>query len=60
MNESQHNILSLNILGKIYQIKCPQDKVAELREAAQYLETKMRETVMLANLALIDLLLSPR
>ena len=44
MNESQHNILSLNILGKIYQIKCPQDKVAELREAAQYLETKMRET----------------
>lgn len=39
-----HNTVSLNILGKLYKIKCPQDKITELREAAQYLENKMRET----------------
>lgn len=39
-----HNTVSLNILGKLYKIKCPPDKITELREAAQYLENKMRET----------------
>jgi cell division protein ZapA len=39
-----HNTVSLNILGKLYKVKCPQDKIAELREAGQYLEAKMRET----------------
>ncbi len=43
MSESQNNTVSLNILGKLYKVKCPQDKIIELREAAQYLETKMRE-----------------
>jgi cell division protein ZapA len=38
-----HNTVSLNILGKLYKVKCPQNKIAELREAAQYLESKMRE-----------------
>jgi cell division protein ZapA len=38
-----HNTVSLNILGKLYKVKCPQDKIAELREAAQYVENKMRE-----------------
>ncbi len=38
-----HNTVSLNILGKLYKVKCPQDKIAELREAAQYLENKMRD-----------------
>ena len=43
MNET-HNTVSLNISGKLYKVKCPQDKIAELLEAAQYLESKMRET----------------
>lgn len=38
-----HNTVSLSILGKLYKVKCPQDKIAELRESAQYLEGKMRE-----------------
>jgi len=42
MSES-HNTVSLNILGKIYKVKCPQDKITELREAAQFLENKMQE-----------------
>ena len=41
MSES-YNTISLNILGKLYKIKCPPEKVAELRESAQYLEDKMR------------------
>lgn len=42
MSES-YNTVSLNILGKTYKVKCPQNKVVELRESAQYLEDKMRE-----------------
>ncbi len=38
-----HNTVSLSIMGKLYKVKCPQDKIAELRESAQYLESKMRE-----------------
>lgn len=42
MSES-HNTVSINILGKLYKVKCPPEKIAELRESAQYLEHKMRE-----------------
>jgi cell division protein ZapA len=38
-----HNTVSLSILGKIYKVKCPAEKIAELRESAQYLEDKMRK-----------------
>lgn len=41
MSES-YNTVSLNILGKLYKVKCPPEKIAELRESAQYLEDKMR------------------
>jgi len=33
---------SVEILGKIYQIKCPEAEVNSLERAAQYLEEKMR------------------
>ncbi|MFT3741630.1 MAG: cell division protein ZapA [Gammaproteobacteria bacterium] len=36
------NIISLSILGKTYQVKCPPEKISELRESAEYLEDKMR------------------
>lgn len=49
-----HNTVSLNILGKLYKIKCPQDKITELREAAQYLENKMRETSHAGKIPSID------
>ena len=42
MTES-HNVASLSILGKTYKVKCPNDKIGELRESAQYLERKIRE-----------------
>ena len=43
MSESHSNTVSINIQGKLYKVKCPQEKIAELRESAQYLESKMRE-----------------
>jgi cell division protein ZapA len=33
---------SVQIMGKTYQIKCPQTEVNSLQRAAQYLEEKMR------------------
>ena len=42
MAESFNNTVSLSIMGKLYKVKCPPEKIAELRESAQYLEDKMR------------------
>lgn len=33
---------SVEILGKTYQIKCPEEEVSALHRAAEYLEEKMR------------------
>lgn len=41
MNDS-NNTISLSIMGKQYKVKCPLDRIQELRESAQYLEDKMR------------------
>jgi cell division protein ZapA len=35
--------ISLSILGKTYRVKCPQEKISELLESAQYFEAKLRE-----------------
>lgn len=49
-----HNTVSLTILGKLYKVKCPQEKIAELRESAQYLEGKMREMSHAGKLQSLD------
>lgn len=33
---------SVEIMGKLYQIKCPEDEVPSLHRAASYLQDKMR------------------
>lgn len=33
----------INILGREFKIKCPKDKVTELKKAANYLNEKMQE-----------------
>jgi cell division protein ZapA len=35
---------SVEIMGRVYQIKCPEEDVASLRRAADYLQEKMRNT----------------
>ena len=34
--------ISIEIMDKIYQVKCPEEEVNSLQRAAQYLEEKMR------------------
>lgn len=41
---SQNDIVSIKLLDREYQIKCPPEKTADLEEAANYLDSKMRET----------------
>lgn len=36
--------VSIEILGKIYQIKCPPEEIESLKKAAKLLEEKMRAT----------------
>jgi cell division protein ZapA len=39
---SQHSI-TVNILDRVYQVKCPIDMVQSLQEAALYVDQQMRE-----------------
>lgn len=43
MTESS-DIVSIKLMDREYQIKCPPEKLADLLEAANYLDSKMRET----------------
>lgn len=43
-NDSAVRILDVSILNDIYQIKCPVERVSDVRAAARYLEEKMKET----------------
>jgi cell division protein ZapA len=42
-NSVTDNTVTINIMDRELKIKCPKDKVAELQEAATYLDNKMRE-----------------
>lgn len=37
------NSVNITLLNKAYKVKCPSEKIGELREAAEYLDKKMRE-----------------
>lgn len=45
MTTTKSNQLTIRILDRNYQIKCPPEKMAELQEAAGYLDGKMRELI---------------
>ena len=42
MTDSE-NIVSIKILDKTYQVKCPQDEAAQLQESVNYLDEQMRK-----------------
>jgi len=42
MSESASTI-SVKLLDRDFEVKCPPDKIADLQESAAYLDTKMRE-----------------
>lgn len=39
------DVVAIKLLDREYQIKCPPEKLGDLQEAANYLDTKMRETL---------------
>ena len=43
MPKLEKDITSINIMGREFKIKCPEDKIAELEEAARYLNNKMED-----------------
>lgn len=42
-NSTNNNIVSVRILGKNYNIKCPPEQAEALKESARLLENKLRE-----------------
>lgn len=40
---SEIDIVVVNIMGREFKLKCPKEKTAELRQAANYLNYKMQE-----------------
>jgi cell division protein ZapA len=42
MSIETQDTTSVEIMGRIYQIKCPEEDVSSLRRAAEYLHEKMR------------------
>jgi len=45
---------SIDILGKTYQIKCPESEIASLQRAARYLEDQMRSIQSADSLLNVD------
>ncbi|MEE9572844.1 MAG: cell division protein ZapA [Candidatus Neomarinimicrobiota bacterium] len=53
-NNTSANNISVSILDKVYQVKCPADNVQELQNAAKYLDQKMREVRDDSNIVGLD------
>jgi len=45
---------TVEVLGKIYQLKCPENEIAPLQNAAKYLEEKMQEVRNVNHVLSID------
>ncbi len=43
MPNSEVDVVAISVVGREFKIKCPKDKISELKEAADYLNDKMRE-----------------
>ncbi len=50
----QSNTVSVTVMDKTYKVKCPAEKISELRESAQYLDSKMREVSQTGKLLSVD------
>jgi len=48
------NTISVKIMDSLYKIKCPPEKISDLKESSLYLENKMREIYESTKIASID------
>ena len=49
-----HHNIAVEILGKSYKVRCPQDKVQELQNAAGYVDKEMRKLRDTGNIVGLD------
>ncbi|EKE01016.1 MAG: hypothetical protein ACD_21C00242G0004 [uncultured bacterium] len=54
MPDSIADTVAIHIMDREFRIKCPKNNIAELQEAAAYLDSKMRETYQGNRLIPID------
>jgi cell division protein ZapA len=40
----QNEVITIKLLGREYQVRCSQENLTQLQEAASYLDAKMRES----------------
>lgn len=55
--KNQMEVVTINLLNRIFKINCPKEKVSELQQAAEYLNAKMRESIDDGKQTNLDLLL---
>lgn len=48
------NQITVKLLGRDFQVKCPQDKIGELQDSAAYLNKKMQDVADTGNLLSMD------
>ncbi len=53
MND-QSDVVKIRLMDREYQVKCPAEKLADLQEAAGYLDSKMRQAQESAKTMSID------
>ena len=53
-NNTDQNLISIKILDRNYQIKCPSDQAQALQEAATYVEEEMRKIRQTVNINNIE------
>lgn len=51
---SDNNTITVKLLGRDFQVKCPPDKIVELQESAAYLSKKMEEVANTGKILSID------
>lgn len=50
----QDNTVTITIMDKTFKVKCPTDRINELRKSAQYLDEKMKEVSQNSKIVNID------
>jgi len=51
---TQNNEITVKLLGRDFQVKCPPDKIGELQQSATYLNDKMEEVAKTGSILSMD------
>ncbi|MDQ2993899.1 MAG: cell division protein ZapA, partial [Pseudomonadota bacterium] len=54
MNDEPANTITVKLMDRDFQVKCPPDKVNDLQQAAAYLDIQMREVANTSKIQSLD------